>query len=42
MSELGFLSDSPARTKELIAAATKHSDEIEKDFLTKVVQRVIA
>jgi DNA invertase Pin-like site-specific DNA recombinase len=41
MSELGFLSDSPARTKELIAAATKHSDEIEKDFLTKVVQRVI-
>jgi site-specific DNA recombinase len=41
MSELGFPSDSPARTKELIAAATKHSEATDRDFLTKVVQRVI-
>jgi DNA invertase Pin-like site-specific DNA recombinase len=41
MSELGFPSDSPARTKELIAAATKHSEATDKDFLTKVVRRVI-
>jgi site-specific DNA recombinase len=41
MDELSLPRESPGVTQKLIGAAAKHSEAIEKDFLTKVVRRVV-